>query len=78
MYVVPASNDVGVSSWKPQPIHDEYRCEGRDGMGRRCQLVVGHGGQHVLQAVGSRLTWPVGAEPHLRPPWAVSFPRDED
>jgi hypothetical protein len=60
--VVPASNDIGVSSWKPQPIDDEYRCEGRDGMGRRCQLVVGHGGQHVLQAGGSRLTWPVGAE----------------
>jgi hypothetical protein len=23
------------------------------------------------------LAWPVGAEPHARPPWATTFPQDE-
>ena len=46
--------------------------------GDRCQLVIGHDGQHVLQKAGRRLTWPVGAQPQTRPPWATAFPRDED
>ena len=47
------------------------------GVGGRCQLVVGHNGQHVLQRDGRRLAWPVGAE-QIRPPWAPGgFPRDE-
>jgi hypothetical protein len=56
---------------------DQYRCPERDGEGDRCQLVVGHGGQHVLQRAGL-LVWPVGAEPQTRPPWATTFPRDEN
>ena len=58
-------------------ILDRYRCAEIDGLGSRCQLVVGHDGQHLLERDGQRLAWPVGAEPHLRPPWATSFPRRE-
>jgi len=54
-----------------------YRCAEVDGQGDRCQLVVGHDGRHVLQRAGRRLAWPIGAQPHYRPPWAGSFPRDE-
>ena len=57
---------------------DKYRCGEVDGDGDRCQLVVGHNGQHVLQKAGLRLTWPVRAEPQTRPPWTVTFPWDED
>ena len=58
-------------------FEDRYRCRERDGVGGRCQLVVGHNGQHVLQRDGRRLAWPVGAE-QIRPPWAPGgFPRDE-
>jgi hypothetical protein len=56
---------------------DQYRCAERDGEGDRCQLVIGHDGQHVLQRAGQRLTWPIGAEPQTRRPWATTFPRDE-
>jgi hypothetical protein len=31
---------------------DRYRCRERDGVGARCQLVVGHDGQHLLQRDG--------------------------
>jgi hypothetical protein len=55
----------------------QYRCAERDGVGGRCQLVVGHSGQHMLQRNGQRLVWPVGAEPQTRPPWAPTFPRDD-
>lgn len=58
-------------------FEDRYRCRERDGVGGRCQLVVGHDGQHLLQRDGRRLAWPVGAEPHTRPPWATTFPSDE-
>ena len=59
-------------------FEDRYRCRERDGVGGRCQLVVGHNGQHVLQRDGRRLAWPVGAE-QIRPPWAPGgFPRDEE
>jgi hypothetical protein len=54
-----------------------YRCAEVDGQGDRRQLVVGHDGRHVLQRAGRRLAWPIGAQPHDRPPWAGSFPRDE-
>ena len=57
---------------------DRYRCREVDGEGDRCQLVVGHDGQHLLQRDGKRLAWPVGDEPHARPPRATTFPRDED
>ena len=56
---------------------DMYRCAERDGEGARCQLVVGHDGQHVLQKAGERQTWPIGAEPHIRRAWATTSPRDE-
>lgn len=59
-------------------IMDRYRCAEVDGDGDRCQLVIGHDGQHVLQKAGQRLAWPVGAVPQTRPPWAFTFPRDED
>ena len=29
-------------------------------------------------AMPTLLAWPIGAEPHTRPPWATTFPRDED
>ena len=57
-------------------IIDRYRCRERDGVGGRCQLVTGHDGQHLLQRDGRRLAWPVGAEPHARPPWATAAPQD--
>jgi hypothetical protein len=70
-----------VGSWYPKPSSfepfDKYRCAEVDGEGDRCQLVVGQRGEHVLQRAGQRVTWPVGAEPHTRPPWAVTFARDE-
>jgi hypothetical protein len=56
---------------------DQYRCAQRDGRGDRCQLVVGHHGQHILQRDGQLLVWPIGAEPQTRPPWPTTFPRDE-
>jgi hypothetical protein len=59
-------------------IMNRYRCTEVDGEGGRCQLVTGHSGQHVLQRDGRRLAWPVGAEPQTRPPWATTFPRDEE
>ena len=34
-------------------ILDKYRCGERDGLGSRCQLVVGHDGQHLLERDGS-------------------------
>ena len=58
-------------------FEDRYRCREVDGPGGRCQLVVAHAGQHILQRAGVLLTWPIGAQPHERPPWATSFPRDE-
>lgn len=65
----------------PQPMDwnlDQYRCAEVDGVGHRCQLVVRHDGQHVLQRDGQRFMWPIDAGPHARPPWAVSFPRDDE
>jgi hypothetical protein len=65
----------------PQPMDwhlDQYRCPERSGEGDRCQLIAGHNGEHALQKAGQRLAWPVGAEPQTRPPWATTFPRDED
>jgi hypothetical protein len=59
-------------------IMNRYRCAEVDGEGDRCQLVIGHKGQHLLWRDGRRLVWPVGAEPHDRPPWATTFPRDEE
>jgi hypothetical protein len=59
-------------------IIDRYRCAEVDGQGDRCQPVTGHAGQHVLQRDGRRLAWPVGAQPHTRPPWSTAFPRDEE
>jgi hypothetical protein len=56
----------------------KYRCAEVDGEGDRCQLVVGHDGEHVLQRGGQRLTWPIGAEPQTRPPWATTFPRNNE
>jgi hypothetical protein len=56
---------------------DEYRCRECSGQGDRCQLVIGHNRQHVLRRNGHGLAWPVGAQPHTRPPWATTFPRDE-
>ena len=56
---------------------DQYRCAEVDGVDDRCQLVLGHDGEHILQRDGRRLTWPVGAPPHDRPPSATTFPRDE-
>jgi hypothetical protein len=58
-------------------ILDRDRCHEVDGLSGRCQLVVGHPGQHVLQRAGQRMVWPVGAEPQTRPAWAPTFPRDE-
>jgi hypothetical protein len=57
---------------------DQYRCAEVDGEGRRYQLVIGHSGQHVPTKAGHRLAWPIGAEPRTRPPWATTFPLDED
>jgi hypothetical protein len=56
---------------------DRYRCREVDGLGARCQLVVGHSGEHILQRAGKRLAWPVGAESHERPPWATAAPQDD-
>jgi len=36
-------------------ILDRYRCAEIDGLGSRCQLVVGHDGQHLLERDGQRL-----------------------
>jgi hypothetical protein len=59
-------------------VVDEARCRERDGLDGRCQLVVGHRGQNMLQRNGQRFAWPVGAE-QIRPPFAPGgFPRDED
>jgi hypothetical protein len=58
-------------------IMDRYRCREVDGLSSRCQLVVGHPVEHILERDGRWLVWPVGAQPHERPPWATSFPRDE-
>jgi len=58
-------------------ILDRYRCAEVYGQGGGCQLVTGHDGQHILRHDGRRLAWPVGAQPHDRPPWATTFPRDE-
>ena len=71
-HVVPAPLD---EFWAD--ILDRYRYAEVDGQGGRCQLVTGHDGQHILQHDGRRLAWPVGAQPHHRPPWATTFPRDE-
>lgn len=58
-------------------IIDRGRCREVDGLERRCQLVVGHAGQHMLQHGGQWFTWPVGAE-QVRPAFAPGgFPRDE-
>jgi hypothetical protein len=58
-------------------IIDESRCPEVDGQGGRCQLVLGHAGQHLSQRGGQRYGWPVGAEV-IRPPWTPGgFPRDE-
>jgi hypothetical protein len=58
-------------------VIDEARCREVDGLDGRCQLVLGHIGQHMLQRDGQRLTWPVGAQ-QIRPPFAPGgFPRDE-
>jgi hypothetical protein len=32
---------------------DRYRCREVDGVGGRCQLIVGYNGQHVLQRDGA-------------------------
>ena len=59
-------------------IIDRDRCREVDGLDRRCQLVRGHPGQHMLQHGGRRYTWPVGAE-QVRPAFAPGgFPRDEN
>jgi len=58
-------------------IMDRYRCREVDGLSSRCQLVVGHPVEHILERDGRLLVWPVGAEPQLRPPWATACPRDE-
>jgi hypothetical protein len=59
-------------------IIDEHRCTERDGLDGRCQLVRDHSGQHVLQRDGQQLAWPIDAQPHPEPPWAIGgFPRDE-
>jgi hypothetical protein len=58
-------------------ILDRYRCAEVDREGGRCQLVVGHDGQHLMWRDGRRLAWPIGAQLHDRPPWATTFPRDE-
>ena len=58
-------------------VVDEARCPEFDGLGGRCQLVLGHDGQHLLQRDGRRFAWPVGAQV-IRPPWSPGgFPRDE-
>jgi hypothetical protein len=57
---------------------DQYRCTEVDTDGRRCQLVAGHDGQHMLQRGGVRVAWPDDTEPHPRPPSHVTFLRDED
>jgi hypothetical protein len=44
-------------------IIDESRCADRNGQARRCQLVVGHPGEDLVQRNGKRLGRPVGAEP---------------
>jgi hypothetical protein len=60
------------------PIIDRDWCAEVDGLERRCQLVVGHAGQHLLQPGGQRYTWQVGAE-QVRPAFAPGgFPRDEN
>jgi hypothetical protein len=59
-------------------IIDEHRCTERDSLDGRCQLVRDHSGQHVLQRDGQQLAWPIDAQPHPEPPWAIGgFPRDE-
>jgi hypothetical protein len=58
-------------------IIDEARCRDVDGVGGRCQIVLGHAGQRLLQRNGQRYGWPVGAK-QIRPPFAPGgFPRDE-
>jgi hypothetical protein len=58
-------------------VVDEARCREVDGLDGRCQLVLGHDGQHLLQRDGQRYGWPVGAEV-VRPPWAPGgYPQDE-
>jgi hypothetical protein len=68
----------------PQPLRrlwaqiiDEDRCTDVDGLGRRCQLIRDHPGQHLLQRAGQRFAWQIGADPHIRPAWAPSFQREE-
>ena len=58
-------------------ILDRYRCAEVDGQGGRCQLVTGHGGQTFCSMTAGGWRGPVGAQPHDRPPWATTFPRDE-
>ena len=53
---------------------DRYRCPEVDGLGSRCQLVVDHPGEHILERDGQRLAWPVGAQPHERPPVGNQLP----
>jgi hypothetical protein len=50
-------------------VVDESRCREVDGVGGRCQLVLGHPRQYLLQRNGQCYGWPVGAEV-IRPPWS--------
>ena len=56
---------------------DKARCAELHPDGRRCQLVRGHDGQHLLRRGDVNVAWPHDADPHDRPPWAVTLPRDE-
>jgi hypothetical protein len=56
---------------------DKSRCAELHADGRRCQLVRGDDGQHVLRRGDVNVAWPDDADPHDRPPWAVAFPRVE-
>jgi len=39
-------------------IMDRYRCREVDGLSSRCQLVVGHPVEHILERDGRWLVWP--------------------
>jgi hypothetical protein len=56
---------------------DKSRCAEVHRDGRRCQLVRGHDGQHILRRGDVTVARPDDADPHGQPPWAVTFPREE-
>ena len=48
-------------------IKDWYRCRELDGVGGRCQLVVDHPGEHILERDGSLTGMPWRFRPRIGP-----------